>query len=434
MTRVLLTDVLIRAGRAAAAVLLLTAAATGQPRFVVGVCTHFQQGKGILAENLSLIRQAGAASIRDDISWGGIERQKGQYAMPAAWDEFVNRAVASGLQPLLVLDYGNRLYDNGDKPLSDEAIEAYARYAEFVVRHFQGKVRLYEVWNEWDIKIGGTTPGTAEAYAKLLKVVYPRLKKIDPTITVFGGCPTSGGIRRGWLDRMLASDVLNSLDAVSIHTYNFSEPGRGRTPEAWAEFVAAAAASVHKQPGGKDVPVYVTEMGWPTHTGKGSTPPEQSAAYLARMLLLARSMPYLKGAWWYDFQDDGWKPDDKENNFGMVRPDLTPKPSYYALASLAKLVFGGEFVAKLETQSPDLWALKFRMPDGTETLALWTEGAEPKSVVITTTPQSRKPIRMTEVGRQSVERAWGSRDQITVMVGENPVLLTGEKLELASPR
>jgi len=126
-----------------------------------------------------------------------------------------------------------------------------------------------------------------------------------------------------------------------------------------------------KYSGGKLVPLQITETGWPTQIDRRGTPPEVSAAYLARLFLLARTMPFLKGVWWYDFQDDGWKADYNENNFGLVRPDLTPKPSYYALAGISTLAARGEFVAKLQTQSPDLWALKFRMPDGKETLALW---------------------------------------------------------------
>jgi hypothetical protein len=53
--------------------------------------------------------------------------------MPAAWDEFVNAGLKAGIEPLIILDCGNRLYDNGDKPRSPEAIEAFCRFAEFVV-------------------------------------------------------------------------------------------------------------------------------------------------------------------------------------------------------------------------------------------------------------------------------------------------------------
>jgi len=434
------------------ALAVLAAGLRSQPRFVVGVCTHFEQGKGILAANLDLIRQAGVASIRDEVSWSGVERQPGQFAMPDNWNAYVRRAVETGVAPLLILDYGNRAYDRGDKPLSDAAMEGFARYAEFVVRHFKGTVHLYEIWNEWDIGIGGTTAGEAEPYARLLKAVYPRIKAIDPSILIMGGAATSGGIRKGWLERMMAAGGLAALDAVSIHTYNYSAPDRGRTPEAWAEFVVGVETSIHKYSrGGADLPVYVTEMGWPTHAGPRSTSPEQSAAYLARMFLLGRSLPYLKGIWWYDFQDDGWRAEYNEHNFGVVRPDLTGKPAYYALSAIAKLAAEAEFVGRLETADPDLWVLKFRL-QGQDVLALWRAMGAPsgasgasQAVAIATTAAGT-PAQITEVGRPAVPRAWGLRDwaggsgssgaalvpnQLSVAPGEMPLLVAGTDLRLA---
>src|ERR1700749_2272870 len=117
--------------------LIFAGLASGQQSFVVGVCTHFGQNKGDVQANLSLIQQLGVGSIRDEVFWQGVEHERGHYPIPRNSDYFVNAAAAAGLKPLLSLDYGNPLYDRGDKPTSDEAIEAYARYAEFVVRHFQ---------------------------------------------------------------------------------------------------------------------------------------------------------------------------------------------------------------------------------------------------------------------------------------------------------
>lgn len=217
---------------------LLPATGTAADPFIVGACTHFEQGKGLLKANLSMMRQAGISSFRDEIGWRAIEKTKGQYEMPAAWDEFVNEGLKAGIEPLLILDYGNPLYDNGDKPRSAEAIEAFTKYAEFVVRHFQGRVKLYEVWNEWDIAIGSKTPGSADDYGALLKAVYPRIKAVDPSITVFGGAPTPGGVKNGWFERILEKGALSFMDALSIHTYTYSETGRARGPEAWAEWIA----------------------------------------------------------------------------------------------------------------------------------------------------------------------------------------------------
>lgn len=223
--------------------------------FEIGVCTHFSQGKGLLPANLGLIQQSGATTLRDEVGWNRIESIKGVYKMPEEWDEFVRRAVVMHVEPLLILDYGNRFYDGGDKPRSRDAVEAFARYCEFVVRHFKGIVHRYEVWNEYDIKIGGTTPGPAEDYAALLKVVYPRIKTIDPQVRVLGGAMTSGGVNKGWLENMLAADALAYLDAVSVHSYSYSQPGRGRSPETWAAWIAGVQETIMKHNHGKPAPL-----------------------------------------------------------------------------------------------------------------------------------------------------------------------------------
>lgn len=395
--------------------LLAPFAAGAAPDFVVGVCTHFHQGKGALEGNLSLIRQAGVGSIRDEATWSSVERVKGRFAMPERNTLFVERARAAGLEPLLILDYGNRYYDGGDKPRSAEAIEGFVRYAEFVVRHFQGKVRLYEVWNEWDIKIGGTTPGDAASYARLLAAVYPRIKRIDPSIVVMAGAMTSGGVRKGWLDDMLAAGALGSCDAVSIHSYNYSGQERARTPEAWKEFVEGAAAAVAKAAGGRATPLYVTEMGWPTHAAAKGTSTELAAAYLARMYALARTIPSLRGVWHYDFQDDGWRPEYNEHNFGVVRPDATPKPAYFALAGIARtLATAGPFAERLDAGDAEVWALRFG-----DALVVWHAGEGEKRVAIELRGRPAK-ARVEEIGRGEAEMAVGAGGKLALAIGATP--------------
>lgn len=411
--------------------------AQGAPWLRVGVCTHFSQSKGHLPGNLSMIQQAGVTSIRDEASWSTLEREKGRLEMLPIYEDYVDAAVKTGLEPMIIFDYGNRLYDKGDKPLSEEAIEGFTQYSEFVVRHFRGKVKLYEVWNEWDIGIGRTTPGSAEAYANLLKSVYPRVKKIDPSITVYGGAMTSGGIQRGWLENMLKAGGLAYLDEVSIHTYIYSSTGRERTPEYWVEWMAKIQDLLRRYNGGKDVPLNVTEMGWPTQVDRRGMPPEISAAYLARMFLLARTMPFMKGIWWYDFQDDGWSHTYNENNFGIVRPDLTPKPGYFALKDIADLAGKADFVGRIDTGDPQIYVLRFRQA-GAEVWALWSAHEDDGwQITLRSGTTNPPPLEFQEVGQGSGKRPWGSRewvgdrdasvkpDELSFVVRETPWLIRG---------
>jgi hypothetical protein len=415
---------------------------SGGSQLVHGVCTHFAQGKGHLPANLHLMKAAGVGSIRDEVSWSKVEREKGVLRMPPEWDRYVAEALESGIAPMLILDYGNRFYDGGNKPRSEEGISAFVRYCEFVVRHFKGKVHTYEVWNEYDIGIGvpNRQRGSADDYVELLRRVYLAIKAIDPGLTVLGGGMTAEGVRDGWLKGMLDLGGLAWCDAVSIHTYIYSRQGRGGSPETWAGWMQKVQELLGSYHQGQSVPLYITEMGWPTHVGERGMSQDRSAEYLARLFLLGRTMPFLRGIWWYDFQDDGWRADDKEDNFGMVRPDLTPKPSFHAFQSVAKLNAASEFLGRMEIGNPEVWILRFRAHDGSITLALWTEASEGSAQVVLSAPAPRGMLSVEIVGSPAVAIPWGYRgwaegkpefhsNQCSVWVSARPTLLTGNLAE-----
>lgn len=421
------------------------AAWAAEPPFVVGVNTHFIQHKGILEANLSLIHQAGVTAIRDGLGSRSMELTKGQLVVPEEYDAYVNRAVETGVAVLPIL--------GGGRPSSAEELEGLARYSEFVVRHFKGRIRMYELFNEFDAPSRTTgIPGSAEDYARILNAVYRRMKAIDPSIIVFGGGMTGQALRSGWMESLLRAGALKNLDAISIHTYrNLGGTFRDRSPESWAASMQEVDALIRKYSGGKEVPVYVTEMGWPGQIDRVGVPPDIAAAYLARMFLLARSMPFLKGLWWYDFQDDGWNPFYREHAFGMVRADLTPKPAYFAMAGIADLVTRADYVGRVETKDPDIWVLEFRRPTGQDVLAIWsTHETDNWQVTLRTSQPAPRLVSLQQVGRSAAQRQWGARDwvdpdakcafgqcwglpdaplipnQLTLVVREMPWLLEGD--------
>jgi polysaccharide biosynthesis protein PslG len=385
----------------------------------IGVVTHFGQNKGNVQANLDLIQQMGATSIRDEIDWAKVERQPGQYAISTSTDNFVNASLAKGQKPLVTLCYGNPFYDNGDKPISPTAIEGFARYAEFVVRHFKGTVSRYEIWNEWDNGVGHTTPGTAATYVNLLKVVYPRLKAIDPNLVILGGAMSGGAVRGPWLGEMLAAGALSSADAISIHQYIFHSTGYRKTPEALVDHINAAENTVRSYNGGKDFPLYLTETGWPT-TVLG-TPPDEVADFDAQTVLLAPTMPFLKGIWWYDFQDNGTDPSNVEDNFGLVRADLSPKPGYFALSAVTRWVNGAKFSGRITASDPAVDGSKFVLPNGEQGMAIWKQGTGSSQVKI-------KGARATQSLYSGLPGA--TSDPLILNLTEAPVWVTGTTLEL----
>jgi hypothetical protein len=276
-------------------------------------------------DQLNLVHSLAMNSVRTDAFWKYVEIDKGKLKIPVAWDNFVNGAVRRGLNPILILDYGNQWYEHGDKPRSKEAIEGFVRYAQLVVSHFKGRVGTYEVWNEWDNTTGGYPPGEPEDYARLFRAVYPAVKAIDKSAVVLAG----SGIGKNWFKRLAELGVVAMSDGVSVHPYNY-DPTKG--PEVAARYLSGLERDLVYMSGRPTVDVYVTEIGWPTYfLGRHGYGEQRVREFAIRSLLLLPSLPFVKGIWWYDLVDDGGDPFDKQDHFGLFLTHLAPKAARYGV-------------------------------------------------------------------------------------------------------
>ena len=342
--------------------------ARAETPFVLGVATHLTRQPRPIDQNLDALAAAGIMSLRDDAGWGRVEQQRGVLKIPAQWDEVIDGAMARGIEPLLILDYGNKFYDGGGKPSSAEGIAAFVRYAQFLAQHFKGRVKRYEVWNEWDHGPGNASHASADAYLRLVKAVHAAVKQIDPEAEIIAGAITPVGIREGFLTRLVEQGVLNHADALSLHPYIHCD--RARTPEDWARWMKQVGDDLQRL-ADRPVRVYLTEMAWPAHQGACGISEQAQAENLVKMFLLAKGLPFIKGVWWYDLQNDGPDPKNREHNFGLLDHELRPKPAYRALQRFSGLIREGEYVDSL-AEGPALRALHLRK-NGEDTLALWSD-------------------------------------------------------------
>ncbi|AUU95063.1 TPA: hypothetical protein MIV08_26910 [Klebsiella pneumoniae] len=75
----------------------------------------------------------------------------------------------------------------------------------------------------------------------------------------------------------------------------------------------------------REIPLYITEIGYPTYRGKPEFTEDDVESYAIEYFKVASSMPFIKGIWWYDLKDDGNDKNNKEHNFGILKNDLTRK-------------------------------------------------------------------------------------------------------------
>src|SRR5207249_1326428 len=97
---------------------------------------------------------------------------------------------------------------------------------------------------------------------------------------------------------------------------------------------------------------------------------------------------------WYDWKNDGPDPNENEHNFGLVLPDLKPKPAYVALQTFSRELSGHRLARRLALPDTNDYALVFTNSAGNQKLAAWTS-AEGHSVKLQTTLKKGSELRAT---------------------------------------
>ena len=353
----------------------ITAQTVDEP-FVVGVCAHEMHKGDPSGRAYAMMRDAGITSVRTDAHWAYVERQPNQLKIEPSWQRYLKETARHGLSTQFILGYGNQHHGDGEKPRSEPVRAAYNRYVDFVTENLKGQVAYYEIWNEWDVE-DPRDPAFTQDYARLIADAAGIIRQRDPAATVLAGAVTSQGIESGFALRLLENGLMQSVDGLSLHPYVHCRGWRRNTPEAWIDWMAEVDKELTRA-AGRPVPLYLTEMAWPSHQGACGIDETLQAAYLARAFFLARTLPNIKGMWWYDFRNDGTDKTEREHNFGLVRQDFTPKPAYPVLAAISEIVSQYAYLGRLENIANDVVMLRFARGED-ELLVAWSTG-KPRTV------------------------------------------------------
>ena len=277
---------------------------------IFGVCTSVGQSKGDAVYNMRLAALAGFQWVRDEMHWEAAEIIQGKLNILPVWEKYVQEAEKNNLNILLTLSYGNPFYDKGGPPFTEIGLMGFSRYTKTIGQHFKNRIRHYEVWNEYNLGSGRDHPPSD--YLKLQETVYNSLKKIDPNNMIIGG--SVGSFAEKWIDQLFRQGAVESMDVFSIipHIY----PG---TPERKNLFGIIQQINTMMNNHGDEKPVWITEIGWPTHKWSNGVSEMMSAACLVRTYVGALANGYPEKVFWYNLQNDGVNEEKNEENFGLIR-------------------------------------------------------------------------------------------------------------------
>ncbi|MEU8085332.1 sugar-binding protein [Micromonospora sp. NPDC049101] len=383
-----------------------------------GVGTHFSQSDP--PSLVPTMAKVGYTHVRDALSWQHVEKTAGTYTMPTYGAPFLNGLAANGMEPLLVAAFANPLYDGGKTPSTPEGHAAFAAYASAMLT-LSGTNKV-EVYNEFD---GGFNNGlcgrTPQCYLPLLQATYAKVKADHPQAEVVA--PAGGG--PAWWEELFQIGGLQYMDRFSAHLYGFPAPPevRGLT------LIPTFRDLIRRYNNGRDMPIDITENGFPTHTNGGVTELQQGD-YLVR----AASLAVANGAsryYWYDFLNDGTTASNQEYNFGVLRRPgylgmnaYAPKPALVTQSVLIRQLAGLDFRAA-DNLGSGVYSYEFAGgPGKVPVRVMWA--TTPTQVELSTTT----PVTVTNAyGRSNtLEPLQG---KVTLDLTEHPVFTKGKPTALA---
>jgi len=321
---------------------------------------------------LHRLAAAGVSFVRFDILWTDVERQPGVFDFRGV-DARVAAVRAAGLRILGILDYGNPNHSAAGRAVASTPLSGgvppfgvgsaqlippddphtFARFAGAVAAHLRGQVMAYEIWNEenegWRFWFPHEDPA---AYARLLRLAHDAVRVADPAATVlFGGVffpALPPGLPGMAGDQFLAAcysadpQLDRGFEAVAYHPYpypftspEYVAPIRGSVISARDAMHAVMAAH-----GDGSRPLWISEVGWPTHRGYGVSP-EKQAEYLVRTAVASATQGIATFTWYTygDFPDPsgGF---NQEAAFGLFDSGGAPKPAYSALDTMTATLDG----------------------------------------------------------------------------------------------
>ena len=372
---------------------------------------------------IDLMSQAGVKMIRDEIFWWNVEKEKGKLIIQPRTLQNIDYTRSKGIEVLLILDYGNKLYDQGLSPHTPEGRQAFAKYCYTVVSTLRGRVNRFEIWNEPNIDGFWTPKPNVKDYALLLETAYKACKEANPDCVIIGG--VTSGVDLTYLEELFKLGGIQYMDVLSLHPYRQNAPEMGE--KTVDQLIKAQQLTVKYN---KPLRLWVTEMGYPTHTGANGHPESRQAAYLSRCYLEILSTGLVDHFFWYWFGPDGKDATYSEDRFGLVRENWTLKPGYSTYSSLALQLAGSRFLQHETNLGVGVKAMTF-IPANTRGRLTYcwntAEDAEkPQSsagfTAVTWSTKSRE-VTVTEVGKSERNTYQTINGQFMVPVSQTPVLI-----------
>ncbi|MGO8928237.1 MAG: hypothetical protein ACLQU3_15310 [Limisphaerales bacterium] len=307
----------------------------------------------------NLCALAGINRVRDRLSWPELEPRKGEFAATDRYDWSAQTQAAAGLQVLQVDHLSPAWANPNGKRFPLDLRDTY-NFHRAMARRWQGEVVAFEPWNEADIPMFGGHTGSE--MASLQKAAYLGLKAGNPKVIA---CLNVFALHRAATLRDLhENEAWPCFDTFNLHHYE----AFNAYPRLYADFRAVSAGK----------PLWVTECSVPVKwhgDERLQEPTDEDLRVQSERMAMTFAQAIHEGAQAvYYFILPHFV--EGQTQFGVLRPDLTPRPAFVALAAAGRLLADAEPLGQVKDGSNSIHAFLFRArPDGqsADVLVAWSK-------------------------------------------------------------
>ena len=326
----------------------------------VAMAWFYPKEKMEAAANLCAL--AGVNWVRDRLSWPEMEPQRGQFAGTNRYDASALAQSRAGLRLLQVAHSSPRWANPQAKRFPVDLRDAY-RFWEEMARRWRGQVTAFEPWNEADIPMFGGHTGAE--MAALQKASFLGLRAGNPKAIA---CLNVFAVHnRAQLGDLHDNQAWPYFDTYNLHHYEPFE----NYPRLYADHRAVSSGR----------PLWVSECALPvkwTGDERLQEPTDADLRVQAERVAktFACSLHEGSAATFYFLLPHYV---EGQTQFGIVRPDLTPRPAFMALAAVGRLLADARPLGRLRHADENIRAFLFRAkPDGQtrDVLVAWRTNGE----------------------------------------------------------
>jgi hypothetical protein len=281
-----------------------------------------------------MLKAAGARWLRLFPEWQSIQPKQGQWKWDGP-DALVANARANDLHPVGVWCYFApwASADGGTRKGPIKDMQYWRDYVTETVKRYQKDIRYWEVWNEFNGSFyeGRDRAGKVKDYADLVVAAYDAARAVDPRVRI-GMSVANFDV--SFLDAAIQAGAAGHFDFLCVHPYeNLGTVAEGGEPG----FLSLAGTlrgmlKADKQPA--DLPLWITEFGDGAPVKAEPRRDARQADMLAKGYLLSLAQGFQR-IFWFEVRGPSY---GGGTDFGVIRPDWTPRPSCDAFKTMTTLL------------------------------------------------------------------------------------------------